>query len=368
MSTEVAKAAVNVVIDEAVAQAREVAWKKLGRGIYETELRLQAMAQRAINSIKIPKDITEVKAAEANLAQVKREQATIQEERLEITRRFDAKAAELKSIGDSMSGHILQLSNSIIKIKREDEERLRAEQARIIEVKNLRESILRNLADVTAGFERMIVEKVDTAYTFALNKSIAPGPELRKYLDSIAQRVTAMDFAVTYAPSFRIVYMKDEEYTALLKELWVIEVAQYVEKFRLRLTEKFALYEVAITDKKKALEFAAKEQADALSKIESDKINQQTAATLDSTAIVLETPDVRPLKRAYKINMPETEESAIKIQAAYIANYNLCRTKNRITKWFNFSVGNMITALEKVKNEDNNFNATGIIFAEEEKL
>jgi hypothetical protein len=64
----------------------------------------------------------------------------------------------------------------------------------------------------------------------------------------------------------------------------------------------------------------------------------------------------------------ETFENAMLLIASFLANKEKAKEKTTTKKWFSFSASNCISALEKLKNEDNNFAPNGVKFKEVDKL
>ncbi len=147
---------------------------------------------------------------------------------------------------------------------------------------------------------------------------------------------------------------------------------QYIQLYTNELRKKFIDYSVAYSNKKQAIELAAKEDEEKQKALIEEANNKETAIQLESVSEVLEVtvsgPEIKALKKSYEVNMPETVESVIMIMAAFTANLQLCMPKLKVTKWFKFTPDQAATALAKVKCDDNNFAPKGITFKEVEKL
>lgn len=356
-----------VKVDEAVAKSKEAAWAKFGRGIYTTELKLQAIAQDAILKIKLPTTIEEVKAAEEQLKELKKVKVGLEVGRKEITSRFDAKSSELMQPEKSLDPKILELNNAIISVKKAEQVRQQAEQNKTDEMKRVRENLQKQLADIDAACKTKILNQITKAYEYALNNNVKPA-DVQKHINACAGKFTAFDFTANPF-EYKPVYITEAEYKAIEKELWVINADDHLANYQSELKAKFEFYEIEFNNKEAALQKSKEAETAAINKITDDKENKTIAATLESTATVLVgTSDVKALKKAYKIDMIETEENAMILLKAYFANMALCKDKLQVKKWFNFSVSNIVSALEKVKNNDNSFAPTGVIFTEIDKL
>ena len=133
---------------------------------------------------------------------------------------------------------------------------------------------------------------------------------------------------------------------------------------------KFFDYAVAFSNKEVALKQAEEEKAKKAQEIADAQQNQAVANKLESVAqaVTVDTPMTKALKKSYAIDMPETIESALLIQAAFVSNLQLCLPKMRVTKWFDLKVSQCGDALAKLKCDDNNFQPSGIQFKEVDKL
>lgn len=351
-----------------IIQKKRTAWGNLGVTVHETELLLQMRAQAAISRVTMPANIAEVTEAESSLIELKAAQKQIEAERKGITSKLDDLAQRLMQPEKSLNEPITNLSNAIIGLKKEDERIQQIKMLKQQELSSLRERVKSYLAQKDFEFKTDINEKVTAAYQHALQKDIKPD-DITEFINACLNKVGVVHFTID-RPGVTLKYVLPEEFELILEETFVFDPQAYLQLLGSELTDKFADYDVAYQNKQAALQLAEKEAAEKKAQLKSDLENQQIANKIEaaSTPIVNEAPQVKALKKSYEVDMPDNMENAIKILSAFAANRFLCLPKLRVTKWFAFTPAQAATALAKVKCDDNNFQPSGIVFKEVDKL
>ncbi len=181
-------------------------------------------------------------------------------------------------------------------------------------------------------------------------------------------RFTDADFKII-TPTNAYLLISPAEFSAMCNELLTVDSKPYLATYENALRVKFSDYSVALVNKEQALALSKQESETAAQKIQSEKLNADTAAKLQSVAIdpVVSTT-TRALKKSYAIDMPETIQSVIAIMTAFTANIDKCLPKLNVNKWFAFTPAQAGTALAKVKCDDNDFAPAGVIFKSVDKL
>lgn len=364
MSTEIAK----IEIDPILLEQRKAGWAKMGELVYTNELELQVMAQQPLLDLKLPTTVDEIVPAENKLKEIKAVQKAVENKRKEITGKFDEVTKRLMTPEKSLVEPIDNLSKAIISVKKEHE-RIEAEkkqkEARIIKAK---EFLLIEKARKEASFKETINALIDSAYTHALGAGNITMELLPDYLEKCKSGLNPKRFSpVNPLTSDELLVPEINE---LSNSIWVFDTNYWIGIYHDELDKKFSDYEIALLNKDKALEIAAKENEAKQAEIQAENRRKEVAAQLQSNAtpILSESPAIKSLKKSYEVDMPETVESAIAILGAFTANLNACLSELRVSKWFSFTPAQAAGALGKLKSKDNNFNPSGITFKEVDKL
>lgn len=365
MSTELA-------INQAELEQKIVAWGNFGKKAYTTELSINHKAQQLLSGHYLPASIDQIEKAEALLKQLKAGKAEIVTERKVITGKTDELSSRLMTAEKSLDEPIKALEQSIIKLKKEYEAKEAAKRAKEDEYRRIVETLKTAVAGCDANYKSIINNKVDQAYTYALQElDLKPADvQVQEYLRKCRLKITEASFPVpALLNAFN--YHTEDELAAIKTELYNIDRGDYVLMYSEKLNEKFSDYAVAYNNKAEALKRAAEEKAAAEAAIKQEVEQKQIAAQIDAAAVnIEETPTLftKALKKSYEVDMVENTENAIKILAAFTANLDVCLKKVRVTKWFSFTPEQAATALAKVKCDDNNFQPSGITFKEVDKL
>lgn len=355
--------------DLSVIEKKRSSWALMGEKIYKQELELQVRAQDALTKIaELPTTIEDIPAAEAALKEVKNLQAQIMADRKAITSKFDPVFERLMAPEKSFTIPMTAYVAAIISVKKEQERKEQEKRSKADEISRIRQAIITAVARYDAEFKTLITEKVNQAFTWALEKGVKP-EEIEDYRDRVSFRIKESLFEA-HAPEFNPQYATSEDIGPLVQELWKINPADYIAMFILELERKFAAYHIAFLNKQEALKQAKEEQQRRLAEIEAQKQHQEAAAELDavSTDITISEPGIKALKKAYEVDMPETFENAMKILSAFMGNKQKCLEKVNIKKWFSFDASSAAKALAKVKSDDNQFAPLGITWKEVDKL
>lgn len=369
----------------ALIEKKGLAWKELGEGAAKVEMQLIEDATAAIKRIsKLPETIDDVSVAEATLKNVNSEYLRIEEDRSVITKKFDALITRFMAPSKSMQPHIVAYRTKIIEIKTEHEKKEKAIEEKRKEIAYVKEYLLNQVNSFDAGCKTKITNMITSAYAYALGAgNIGTVDSLKSYLDlivngkkgddtvtppklQVAPKLSAKDFI--YNPTMpKLVHVSEQEYAELLENIDI--PTDYVKLFHDELNKQFFDYETAWHNKETALANQRKEAAEKEKAIADELLNKNVAAKLEAVAVpVPEQTGVKALKKSYAIDMEENKENAMKIMAAFIANFPACCEHIRLKNWFNISPTNMIGALQKLKNEDNAFEVTGIVWKEVAKL
>lgn len=355
--------------DPQVLAQKAATWGKFGEAVYTTEISIQNKAREALSGHWLPGKPSELTDAEALLKSLKAAKAAVQTERKAITTKTDALTARLMEPEKSFDEPIKVLEAAIIKVKKEHEAVENAKRAKEDERKQIIEDIKVYVSRCDANYKTIISNNVDIKYKGALNGDIKPS-SLEDYLNECRASITQASFPKA-KPELKFSIHTVEEVGNLLREHVTISRADYVEMFNVELIKQFSDYEVAYNNKAEALKQQAGEKAAKDLEIQEQQQQSVIAAKLEAASETLDTEPTlftKALKKSYEVDMPETIESVLAIQAAFAANIKLCKEKVRVTKWFAFTPAQAAAALAKVKCDDNNFQPTGITFKEVDKL
>ncbi len=355
--------------DQKLVNKKRETWAQMGETCHDTEAILNLRAQKAAGKIKIPQTFAEVKEAETLLAEVKAERSAIDEARKPITRVFDAVAARLMNPAKTLEEPIKNCEVAIIKLKKIEEGRIQLENSKAAERNQVKTNTLVYMNEKEAGLRKLIEAAIAKEYELALGPWDVKPAELDEHLAEVIKKFDKATLTAT-PPKYFAARIPQQEVDEIIASAFIIDAESLFNEFVNGLNNKFADYEVAYANKGTALQLS-KEQTDARTKeIDTTANNKDIAAKLESAATPVTTVSsgVKPLKKLYAVEMPETPESAFAILAACAANIDKCMPKLRVTKWFSFNATQAAAALSKVKCDDNTFQPEGIIFKEVDKL
>lgn len=353
-----------------VLEQKKAAWGKLAEAVYTTELQLQAMAQKAINSIAMPQTIQEIPTAEAQLKSLSATESEIVEKRKAITNRFRDVADRLMLPEKSFAEPKQKLTNAIISLKKKNDEINNREANRQTEMRLLRERVIKHCAELDAKLKLFMNDLIDKAFVFALKQSIPIAyitPKVNEWAEAGIKKILEYKIeAVEPKPA----YITMTEAQEIIKNNFNIHLIDYANTFKFHIEQKFKDYEVAFLNKEAALKKNEIEKQEATKKISDEKLNTEISASLDAGASVtpVNVVDTKALKKTYEVDMPETVDNALLLFSVFAANKERCLSKLNVKKWFSFNASQVASAIGKIKSEENGFQPAGIIFKEVSKL
>lgn len=361
---------------EATKEAKRKAWGQVGVIFYSTEIALQLRAGTLKTKLAaMPKEPKDLATAEATLKSVKQDRNTLEEERKKITSRVQDAISRIMIPEKEVDQAIKDFEAAIISVKKKKKEADDKEEHKKIELAAVAEKVRIYIANTNAEWLKYQAKLISDSYVAALNGiegKMAPVPpeNIQAYVAKVKARVN-IDNRTMEAPLIAAVINTQEDVDAEIKKHFTpISAQEYVDGFVADIDLKYSDYELAWKDKEQALKINEEEVAE--NAIAIDKQQSADVATAGFQAMATTTiseTTTKTLKEAYALDMPETLESCKKIIHAYMLNAAKCDKELRISKWFTgFGVKQMIAALEKVKNDDNNFNFTGLVWKTVDKL
>lgn len=345
-------------------------WGQFGVSIRKKEMEFQARAQQIKAKLKTPTKIQEVTAAEEALKLVRAERKQLEADRIEITNKFKAPIARLSAPEDSFNSDIKAAEEAIIKIKRADAEEKRNNKAKTDEAKEIRESVIKYMAEKQAAFLLAQSDLIQTAYNFALDN--IPPAELDSYLEKVKKRVTVEKYTMQ-PPTYTALHHTSEEIDAIIADAFQpISGEEFVISFENDLANRFDDYSLAWKNKEQARDIATAETEKNTAAINQQRLGTIATARLQTLATPADVaePLTKPLKSVWKLDMEETWANAMIIMEVFRLNMDaaLPEVEGRIKKPFNLSVKQMGAALEGLRNSDAQFTTTGLQWKEEDKL
>lgn len=358
-------------IDPIVLAKKQEAWKELAKAVYVTEIQLDNMAKTAINSIVTPLTINDIPNSELNLKHVKLTQSEIEEKRKEITNKFRDVTERLMIPEKSFIEPIKKLTDEIIKIKKAYEVEQKAASDKLNEIRLLKESVVKYCAELDAKLKLFMNDLMDKSFVYALEKPIILA-DINAYIKSESKKGIESILAYKFEKlNANLSLVTVEEWAEIKKANNTISLIDYANQFDTSIREKFNDYEVALSNKKDALRRNQQEKIEATKAIADEKLNNEIAASLESSATSLVPEiivDTKALKKSYEIDMPETPDSNFVIWGAYSANRKLVEEKLRVKNWLLLTSTQICGALSRIKSDNNEFDVKGLVWKEVSKL
>lgn len=359
--------------EQALVDQKAESWKGLGRNSAIAELEIKENVKNLIARIKMPENINDVPVAESTYKNLRSEYLRIEEDTKKVTSILDKICDRYRSHLKSSQPKLKEFYDKIVSIKNnhEAEEAKKGEKEK--EITKVKEYLSNQVNAFDAKCKSDITKLVSDYYTYALSSVGLPKyntvGKINEYISKIKEKITIMNFVYNPAILKGLVHVTEEMYAGLLEDVEIL--TDYVALFQSELDKKFAFYENDRQNAEKAIELSKKEAADKEAAILEEQKNKDIAAKLHATAE--QTPEVvvpglKALKKTFAIDMPENMENAMTILAAFIANKQSCEPKLKLKNAYNLSINNMIKALEAMKNEDEAFDVSGLVWKEVSKL
>lgn len=355
-------------IDNKTLQARATAWSGFGAELYKKEILLQLTAQEIIGKLITPTTEEQLKDAEQSIATVKKERDALIEQRKATTEKFKPVAVRLMQPEKDIDAAILNAEAALLDIKKKQKEQEKEKQDKQKELIIIAEQTRIYVADMHASILKALAKLINDAYKHALDTDMSAA-EVPAFIAKVSARVNAST-TTTPLPQPKFKYNTKEVIDAeVAKHFNPWQPQQYIDGFKIDIEKKFFDWELALKNKQQAEKLNADEYTETVAAIDESKERETMTAKLDAIAMPVEaTPDVKPLKEVYKLEEPETIEQALDIINAFTINRALCIPEMRKIKPMNIGIKQMIAALESVKNADNAFEVTGLLFKKIDKL
>lgn len=354
----------------AIIETKRRQWGNLGQLIYTTDLELQAAAQSAQSNL--PTDFNDIPAAEAQLTLVKQSLAEIKERRMKITNPVKAKMEELMLPEKQLQAAIDQASANLLDAKQNAANLAKVEKAKVDELARIREAMANYIVKRTADHMAKITDKVVELFELALITNV-PVDGIETWLDVQRHKPFLLaDFAILKPPVTPRLSTTEQVDAIWLDLMATIPPEQhFLDTFHEQLKEKFGFYSLALNNKEAAIKQAQADAAESKAAVAHDASAQQVANKLNAMAMA--TPYVVPdsgkaLKQSWEISMPDDEQSAVQIMAAFVANLAACRGGVRVKSWNKLTVEQMGAALCWAKKNDPAFQPSGVTFTQTSKL
>lgn len=343
------------------------AWGGFGMVVQKAEISLQVQAQALIKRLSVAVTKETIAAAEKELKEVKAELDKLKEDRLGITRKFDPPIARLSAPEKSLLEPLQKFTQKIIDAKREKEADDKLTQQKAYELKQVREKTILYVADMHAGLLLAQNDLIAKAYSHALDN--VPPDALEPFLVKVRARATTENYT-TPKPVFFAIHSLQSDVDTAVADAFAPEPPQsYVDSFYADLADRFKDYKLAWQNKEQARAIASSESTANTKAIEQEKQSTAVVARLEALAAPLApVQETKALKKTWTLDLEETQSNALLIASAFMANLDVCLPKLTVKKWFNLSVSSMAGALEKLRNDDDQFDFTGLNWKAEEKL
>lgn len=371
MSSNELSKAIALKIDKVEENKKLVAWGKFGVQLYHADIELQLRAQEIIKGLIEPDTAEKIKDAEASIAVAKKAKKQLQDDRIKITTaRFDPVVTRLMVPEKDIDAAIINAEAAILKAKQKQRDDLKANENKEKEVKAIIEQIRIYIADMNSAFLNAQAKLLKDSYEYALKHEIQDGAQLDEYLLKVKGRVTIANHTMPKpVPVFK--YNTQEKINEIVAEYFKpLSGQNYVDSFRLDLAVKFKDWDNALRNKDRASELNAEEFNQTVDALTDLKEKETISAKLETIAAPsVEQADTKPLKEVFKIDVDNfTINDSFFVMNAFLINRQITEPQLRKINPINLSVKQMISALEAIKNDDNNFECTGITFKKIDKL
>lgn len=362
-----------------IIKQKQQAWAGFAVLSHNTLLEIENKAAIQIAELsEYPTEINQISEAEAKLKNCKAQLKEIEEKRKSVTSKLDPWTEKMMAPEKQLKAAISSYEPIIINLKRAKQTQDDLEANKTKEFNSLIETFKIHINNSKLAHEQTILSSVVKCYEYGLNNykdgSIKVGDEIltyEQYVNKCKWSKTAKDFTITqpsYVPKLITLEQVNEVWINASSSNVYMDGKLLAGKFSGDMEEKFKYFEIALKDKEKAIETAKQQAASEQIAKEKETANQNIGASLVANAVPMNNePATKALKETYAIDMPDDQQSALLIIAAFGANINKCASKVR-GSWLNLSVKQMGEKLSAIKTEDNALEITGIVFKKVDKL
>lgn len=371
--------------DVAILQKKQAAWSNFATESHLALTSLQTKAAKTVALLSTPLTVIEqIAESEATLAEAKKEANAIKADRLVITKKLEPFLERMMAPEKQLIAAIQAYESAIIALKKKKQEAQALVQAKEEYIRGIKEAMIKHVNDTNASYEKAINNQVTKAYEFALINAInaetiqvkfdegkkkAETTTFHLYMEACKVKFKEEYFLIGLPPMELKYDMTLERLDAMFFEIEKKQPSEYILEYKRALSARFEYFSIAFQNKKQALTAAKKEQEEKAAQIAKEAATNNAVAALISMAIPLEDgPKEKALKQTYAVDMEDTQEAAMRIVIAFVANQAMTVPEIGVKSWMNLSVKQMAAALASVKNKDNAFSVSGINFKVVDKL
>ena len=351
------------------------AWQKMGLAMSATDMKLQAMVQKAMAKIKIPTKTSEIIDAEKLVAELRADYNEVVNERKTVTSKLDGAITHLMKSEKLFSNSFTDLNNAILNLKKQAEQEKLKITYHTNEIKRIKEQVAIHISNHDAGCKTKILDIVDKAFTHALGNGDVKEAEVDTYISKVMKLRAGEDaFKLTKLEGMGLKYATQAEFD----EIWdmmamdVKDAMMYKQDCFDALKEKFNFYNIALKNKAESLKQAAEDRASAEAAIEKEKSDSAAANTLAAMSVSHNATPINTHKDLKKVNELEMVDgdwvTAQMIMSAFIVNLDKCKELIRVKNIWNLSIDQMAGALCKLKDKDSSFGFGSLKFKLVDKL
>lgn len=353
-------------------------WLKTAERSHALDISLQSKSSAIIVALStLPTLITAeaISGYEANLKKTKQDISDLCAERMEFTSILDTVKASKMKFEKEAAAALPPFETALLKCKQEKKKIDDLAQAKVNEIAALRLSFANHITQQRALMESSIVTQVAKMFEVAITTKTQP-ERIETYLALNMNTLTEADFKPAKYNGGAPIYITKEESAIIMQDIWsanIISPIAMVEEYQSQLKAKFEFYSISLKQSEAALALSASESAAAIAAINDDSLNQQVADKLQTVSAPLTTSievKTKSIKKVWRLDMIDSEQTAITILSAFVANWALCKPHLRLkdAALMNLSIKQMGGALVSVKEADEAFSVSGIVFKVEEKL
>lgn len=347
-------------------------WANVGEVIHNKEIQLQLKAQASILKLIEPKSIEQIETAESALKIAKQEYNLLVTERKGVTDSLNGVINRLMNSEKDLASKFPAIEKDLISLKQQQAKNNLLIQQKADEILRLNTVCNEHKINSEAAFKQKILNQVSFAYEYALGKGNVEEKGLEDYLKLVKLKFKPEDFTIA-PPVVNLIHASKIEFDLIWNKLCIDfqEPKIWIEQYVKDLDSKFEFYNVSLMNKKAAIENSKKLEATAAEELAKETVNKTVSATLSSIATNIASPvetSGKKLKTVYELDMVDNEENGLLIIAAFVGNFATTKQYIKVKNFFSLSVEQMSKTLVQIKNKDEKFSCTGIVFKQTDKL
>lgn len=353
---------------EELKQKRQLAWGNFGLKLVDIETDLQAKKMEIEKLLSYVPEKSTIAKTEADLKEAKRLSKELEEFRKQTTNHLDSVKARLMEPEKGIADIVKIFEAKIIDVKKIIEQENAAANAKEEEKRDLATKVKASYIEYLAECLRITNETIHNVYSEMLTQKV-PVDEFDDFIKNSSD-IQIPDYKPFFArQNYVQKHLSDGEKANIYTANKAI-LPNYRQMFIDEMLAKKAGYRSELANVEAAKSLLEKEKKEAEKKAVQEKEMAQLNLKIENATAVdaLPKPEIKELKKAFEIDMPNDYKTVLSLFAAFSANIDICLPELKVNKWMALTPAQVGNVLAKLKTKNNSLEFSGINFKAIDKL